>query len=100
MDKELKKRWVAALRSGEYNQGRYTLRSRDGFCCMGVLCDLIDPEGWEEPVPGGFLWRGNRVHCPLVASLAPIFVQLNDKSGCSFEEIADYIDKNVEVDDG
>ena len=40
MNSEIKAAWVAALRSGEYEQGREYL-SRDGkFCCLGVLCDL------------------------------------------------------------
>lgn len=38
MNKELKAKWVAALRSGNYEQGRNTLRSADNrYCCLGVL---------------------------------------------------------------
>lgn len=48
MNTDLKARWVAALRSGKYKQGKSALQTWDGkFCCLGVLCDLIDPEGWE-----------------------------------------------------
>jgi hypothetical protein len=55
MDQEIKKRWVEALRSGKYRQGRERLRSTDNdFCCLGVLCDVIDPDGWltEEESDG------------------------------------------------
>lgn len=39
--KTIVKRWVAALRSGKYKQGRGSLHDRDNkFCCLGVLCDL------------------------------------------------------------
>lgn len=50
MDKKLKDKWVKALRSGNYKQGKNKLRSLEDncFCCLGVLCDVIDPEGWEE----------------------------------------------------
>lgn len=41
--------WVAALRSGTYKQGTGYLRSKDGFCCWGVACDLVDPNGWDGP---------------------------------------------------
>ena len=42
------KEWVKALRSGEYQQGRGCLRSRDDkFCCLGVLCDLTNRKEWE-----------------------------------------------------
>jgi len=41
MKPEIKKLWVEALLSGEYQQGVNTLKTNDGkFCCLGVLCDL------------------------------------------------------------
>ena len=40
MDQEIARKWVKALRSGEYKQGRGRLRNRDRFCCLGVLCNL------------------------------------------------------------
>lgn len=43
---ELKDKWLKALRSGEYSQTSCTLKDSDGFCCLGVLCDVIDPNGW------------------------------------------------------
>lgn len=40
MNQEIKQRWLAALRSGEYQQAHGRLRNGDSFCCLGVLCDL------------------------------------------------------------
>ena len=40
MNPEIKAKWLAALRSGEYKQGQGTLRCGDSFCCLGVLSDL------------------------------------------------------------
>lgn len=42
MNEQVKKQWVEALRSGKYQQGREQLRVglEDGYCCLGVLCDL------------------------------------------------------------
>lgn len=44
MKASLKKKWVAALRSGKYKQGKGALRikgeKRDTFCCLGVLADV------------------------------------------------------------
>lgn len=38
---QLLKDWVAALRSGEYKQGRGCMRNKfDAYCCAGVLCDV------------------------------------------------------------
>lgn len=50
MDKAIKDRWVAALRSGEYEQGVGALSYVDTdekrkWCCLGVLCDLAQKEG-------------------------------------------------------
>lgn len=46
-------RWVAALRSGNYQQGQRVLRDENnGYCCLGVLCDLVKDEvglKWGEP---------------------------------------------------
>lgn len=41
MKKAIMEKWVAALRSGEYEQGTDFLRqSNNKFCCLGVLCNL------------------------------------------------------------
>ena len=45
---ELKDKWLEALRSGEYSQTTETLKDENGFCCLGVLCDVIDPDGWKN----------------------------------------------------
>ncbi len=34
------KQWIAALRSGDYEQGKHALRIDNTFCCLGVACDL------------------------------------------------------------
>jgi hypothetical protein len=45
MNPAIKAKWVAALRSGEYKQGKAYLNGPGGFCCLGVLCDLMVKEG-------------------------------------------------------
>lgn len=46
MDKLIAEKWVAALRSGEYKQGKGVLHNQDTntYCCLGVLCDLFVKE--------------------------------------------------------
>ncbi|MEB3367382.1 hypothetical protein [Saccharopolyspora mangrovi] len=50
MDQEVKERWISALESGQYEPGFGALRKvvdgRETHCCLGVLADLLDPEGW------------------------------------------------------
>ena len=51
MNKKVKKKWLKALRSGEYKQGNSYLRIDDTFCCLGVLCDIHSKEtnrNWQK----------------------------------------------------
>ena len=48
MNPEIKQKWVDALRSGKYDQGSEKLRSHQGYCCLGVLCDLYSQELNQE----------------------------------------------------
>lgn len=56
MDKRIKERWLAALRSGDYEQtdgylhvkadkSSDTFDVSDGYCCLGVLCELAVADG-------------------------------------------------------
>lgn len=57
MNSELKAKWVAALRDPRRKQGNGWLRTEDGMCCLGVLCDVIDPSQWESCDPKtAWLW--------------------------------------------
>lgn len=40
MKKSVMKKWVKALRSGKYQQTIGSLKNVDGYCCLGVLCDI------------------------------------------------------------
>lgn len=63
MNQEIKKRWVAALRSGSYKQRNGRLRYTEGdletkYCCLGVLCDIVKDElGLEWVEQGTILGR-------------------------------------------
>lgn len=49
MRRVVRDRWVAALRSGEFQQGQFRLRQTRGdvtqLCCLGVLCELAVADG-------------------------------------------------------
>lgn len=49
MKKRVLTKWLKALRSGKYKQGRGALcqidkKGTESFCCLGVLCDLYNKE--------------------------------------------------------
>ena len=52
MNQQIKQKWVDALNSGEYEQQRLgQLHNPDGWCCLGVLCDIYAQEkgiDWED----------------------------------------------------
>ncbi len=51
MNKDVVRKWIIALRSGDYTQVRYVHRDGDNFCVMGVLCDLHAKEFKREDIP-------------------------------------------------
>lgn len=105
MQPELKKKWVEALRSGEYRQGRDRLydATTGSHCCLGVLAEVCEfPR--DDAKHNGYYSFGGFV---LVSSLGPInsvvglnnletskLIDMND-SGRSFNSIADWIEENV-----
>ena len=131
MYKEIRDEWVAALRSGKYAQTRGKLRKADGYCCLGVLCDIRSDVTWsdtdeDEDVPQIAMYTGDDTWVPssneLPGELASAIglsdrlmwegpaelghllsteeklMRLNDYDHLSFEEIANWIEQNIEVD--
>src|SRR5262245_10131605 len=47
MNPEIKREWVARLRSGRYAQGHSALHNvrTNTFCCLGVLCEIAADAG-------------------------------------------------------
>jgi hypothetical protein len=54
MKAEVKQKWIEALRSGQYNQGKNALKKETiqgvEHCCLGVLCELAIKDGVEIDV--------------------------------------------------
>lgn len=108
MNQDIKTKWVEALRSGKYKQGRDALctakNAENFYCCLGVLCDVVDPNGWNNAIDTGILAHKNQLSVPdyeiyqkanLRATNGTALVIMNDDYGESFIEIADYIEKNL-----
>lgn len=84
MDPKVKARWVRALRSGKYRQGRHTLREDTStgprYCCLGVLLEVTD-----QPI------RRGHAEFPSPPQLKR--VRLHDKAA---EQLAAWNDGDVE----
>ena len=110
MNEQVKQKWLSALRSGDYQQTRSYLRNEDGFCCLGVLCDLYGKEHnveWKLVDAGIYYefqdkkailplsvieWAGVEDDNPEICE-TPLS-RLND-NGSTFNEIADLIEKHL-----
>lgn len=95
---EVKALWVAALRSGVYQQtSRVLHREENGeFCPLGVLYDLAVEDGGK---PWGEHMYAKAMPPPcferFLRKVAPPFnviVKMNDADGATFHQIADYIE--------
>ena len=118
MKPNIKEKWINALRDGSYKQGRDRLKVNDTFCCLGVLTDLYIKEKqqyWETQADGlgcfeyniSILpdsvvnWAGLTNKSPEITTIGKNGIKrtthlttLND-SGCSFDEIANFIEKDT-----
>lgn len=58
MNPEIKDRWLQKLESGEYEQTTGELRNDEGFCCLGVLCEVAVEDGIICRGDSGYLSTG------------------------------------------
>ena len=102
MRRELRDKWVKALRSGEYKKARRFLENEGNYCCLGVLCMVDNGEIRNQDRNGeelGSIYVG-KLNWPL--GTMGTLTNMNDGIGenpRSFLEIADWIEKNIEVTD-
>jgi hypothetical protein len=107
--------WVKALRSGKYSQGRDSLQTEGGYCCLGVACVVAEKEGISvrrygplvgcgEGIKGNSLasqeavkvWLGMRTGVGAMHTLGyRSLSDLND-TGTTFKDIADLIESEPE----
>jgi hypothetical protein len=96
VDKKMRSKWLRALRSGKYKQGRNALLNKqDGYCCLGVLasvCGVPKQRLLEHSASTGGM------HMPeldvLGCDTTNTLIEMND-SGKRFTTIANWIEKNL-----
>ena len=111
MNPELKQKWIEALRSGDYKQTKEKLRRWGGYCCLGVLCEVAKPKGWNghailikdlEGEDTNYIYEEAELPDVTLSELglsyvyAVMLMEMND-TGNSFEEIATCIEGNGDI---
>jgi hypothetical protein len=114
LPKDFAEEWLTALRSGKYKQAKTVLYNKNtkGYCCLGVACAIKYSLNYlkaEESRYAGVIEKseynlrfdlkkipeqlkgGDQIKNDLVITLT----DMND-SGKTFDEIADWIEKNIE----
>lgn len=113
MNPEVKHRWIDALRSGKYKQIKVNLKSKTGFCSLGVLVDLFLLEknlDWKLYIDHSeFNGNDSHLHNRVITwndivtwangsnyfDVSNLLIKMNDEEGKTFQEIADYIEENL-----
>ena len=120
MNPRIKKKWVAALRSGEYEQGTGQLVRRiegyEGeedtykFCCLGVLQNLYHEEHGTAFKPREFVREAHSAKAgqwcglPRTSRMVDLLITMNDghiygkwsgKNRKTFKQIALFIERNL-----
>ena len=101
MNKEVKEKWVAALRSGKYKQTRGTLKDKTGYCCLGVLCEATNSRKWHgySLLPRHIMKKaGLQNECGTYVEYKngqTLLTDLNDNRKLTFNDIADIIEKQL-----
>ncbi len=99
MDAEFKAKWVAALRSGRYRQGKNWLSHGGRHCCLGVLCRVKRVPRAAIADANGDLPRSARL-LGLPIKTVEHLAKMNDGCDadiprCDFRQIATYIEANL-----
>ena len=107
--RDLREGWIAALRGGQYRQTKDRLRDEDGYCCLGVACDVSDLGVWKlnfyakhtyatptDPPAAATLPESVREALGITTNDADrqflISLMKRNDRGDTFEEIANYIE--------
>jgi hypothetical protein len=109
MNSQVKAQWIQALRSGEYSQTQAYLKKDDGFCCLGVLCDLHSRATGNKWNEYGYLGMNSLLPNEVInwvgLSCSNLYLtfdgqrlsltHLNDHLKLNFNQIADLIEEGL-----
>ena len=121
MNKEIKQKWLEALRSGKYRKGTHALKRKfpenteAEYCCLGVFCEIcglkpvssreafsgityfsyqFDNEAGEEEFPPDALVTNMIGEKSMYAQKLQYLSSINDRAD-TFDEAIEFIEKTL-----
>ncbi|HEY6018439.1 MAG TPA: hypothetical protein VIY48_00610 [Candidatus Paceibacterota bacterium] len=112
MKKADAEKWLAALRSGQYEQSKSKMFDGQGYCCLGVLQmelggEIVKQEPMELPsyswlVSKGITFynaEGYTTYSPNIGDSHNNSASSLNDCGVSFLELADLLEREIEYTD-
>jgi hypothetical protein len=104
MNPKIKQKWIKALRSRKYKQGRGRLRMGDKYCCLGVLMAIqnADDSLYDgRPIPSKWFLGGLSIKAAytlIAANDGKVNILTNaEMKKHSFREIANYLERERRI---
>lgn len=101
MNPEVKEKWLSALRSGEFTQGKNLLHKvnpetqEETYCCLGVLCAIAVKDGViEAPLKRGIAQAAEEPYYVYASSTAFLPTQVQIWAGVDSDNGEFYDDDN------
>lgn len=103
-DKQQIRNWLKALRSGQYSQVTMKLQNDQGYCCLGVACDVTTPKVLQARNGYGYLtgWLPShqnaspawlkKINTETNERIKTHLTELNDNLNFNFTQIADVVE--------
>lgn len=106
---------ITALRSGEYKQTRHRLKDSEGYCCLGVGCDIYAKDNQDgkwttvDNFTGSVTFQTKNLISAINMNFAvknwfgindeqeEKLMEMNDILRKSFSEIADYLEETFKI---
>ena len=109
MNQEAKQKWIEALRSGQYTQGKCSLKNTDNtYCCLGVLVEVFEKHyglKFDQKINTSYNAVEFGAYCSksvppeividwlgITPKHQTLLMNLNDKHGCNFAGIANLLE--------
>lgn len=110
MKKDKLDKWLNALRSGAFKNIAGALRNNEGYCAMGILCEISGLSNWEPQKDCTRLkYLGQDKYLPKevaewagmspeeISSVTAFLIAYNDQVRVSFYDVANLLEDNYKI---